>query len=264
VGAAPILVKVDWSKVANVASIAAAPFTGGTSLALNAGLRGGAVGVKGLQAAQAGRKAAQAGKGLTAAQAGSKAAQTASMATEQAGRISYPRGPNYKGGAATKRFADAAGKDASLGDFGDLGLEPPKGGIDSLREAASGAPPSMETTKLTEGTGFDTGQTSFTPEVIDAYGTQSTAQQNVNTAQAHKDKMDAQHGKMKNKLKVEQSEQALPIAGAGAGAYGVNQMKNRAQAQQAKQQAEMERIEGIAEAGRTKSTTGGGQVAVTA
>ena len=44
----------------------------------------------------------------------------------------------------------------------------------------------------------------------------------------------------------------------------MNTMRNRAQTRQAEQQAEMERIEGIAQAGREKSGTGGGQVAVTA
>jgi hypothetical protein len=275
VGAAPILVKVDWGKVANVASIVAAPFTGGTSLALNAGLRAGAVGVKGLQAAQAGRKVAQAEKGLTAAQAASTTAQTA------ASNLPKPKvkvTPNRDfGGQFTGNKTRTADSIADIGagratqlPGAPAGFPPrnPSSSMQGLIDSTEGAPKrivenpnhtwDVDNVKQPDGSYANQQGTHSTQQNVE------TAQQNVDTTQAHEDKISEQHDNMKVDYDNEWNKQTGPMAMASTGAVGVSQVQGRNQANQAKQQAEMERIEGIAEAGRTKSTTGGGQVAVTA
>ncbi len=264
-----LVVKGKLGTALTAASILAAPFTGGASLAAGAAARGAMVGVQGGRALLAGRKAAQAGKGLKAARDASKAAQTASMTTGQAGRVSYSRGPNYKSGAAKKRFADLPGEDADLTQYGGTGFESqsgennPFGQLSQRAEDAATETPSMETTKLTEGTGFDTGQTSFTPEVMDAYETENIAQQNVNAAQSQSDKMNEKlQDAQKNYDDSQKTNTPIGVASA-TGAYGFNQLEQHKQQNQAKQQAEMERIEDLSSAGRAKASTGtGGQVAV--
>ncbi len=264
-----LVVKGKLGTALTAASILAAPFTGGASLAAGAAARGAMVGVQGGRALLAGRKAAQAGKGLKAARDASKAAQTASMTTGQAGRVSYSRGPNYKSGAAKKRFADLPGEDADLTQYGGTGFESqsgennPFGQLSQRAEDAATETPSMETTKLTEGTGFDTGQTSFTPEVMDAYETENIAQQNVNAAQSQSDKMNEKlQDAQKNYDDSQKTNTPIGVASA-TGAYGFNQLEQHKQQNQAKQQAEMKRIEDLSSAGRAKASTGtGGQVAV--
>jgi hypothetical protein len=275
VGAAPILVKVDWGKIANVASIAAAPFTGGASLAANAGLRAGMVGVQGLRAAHAGRKAAQAGKALGSAKAASTTAQTAASNLPKPKVMFAPNrdfGGQFTGNKT--RTADSitdigAGRATQLPDA-PAGFPPqnPSSSMQGLIDSTEGAPKrivenpnhtwDVDNVKQPDGSYANQQGTHSAQQNVD------TAQQNVDTAQSQSDKMTEQRDKMKVDYDEQWNKQTGPMAMAATGTVGVNQMQGRSQANQAKQQAEMERIEGIAEAGRTKSTTGGGQVAVTA
>lgn len=271
VGATHILVKVDWGKVANVASIAAAPFTGGASLAANAGLRAGMVGVRGLQAGRAGKQAAAASKGLDAAIA----------AKPPAAKVAVPRSRNWRGQYAGGPAGGERGirsmrrsVDEGLQDRLDTGLDAPNpldqnsSFKDIQNRGKEGTPTGVdikEDTLPTHDTeGNVTGSsTQTTLDMSDQQGTMSATHE-VDAAEAHKKLMDEQHEKAKDAYDKTQDKNNPTIIATGAGAYGMNTMRNRAQTRQAEQQAEMERIEGIAQAGREKSGTGGGQVAVTA
>ncbi len=253
------------------ASLLAAPFTGGTSLAAGAAARGAMVGVQGARAAIAGRKADQARRGLQAAQKTSQTAQTASSLPSSLGdsKVAVQRGANHKSGAAKKRFANAPGTDADLTQFGGTGFESQSGEsnpfeqISQRAEDAATEVPSMETNRLSSGTGQNTSQASFTPEVMNAYETENIAQQNVNAAQSQSDKMNEKlQEAQKNYEESQKTNTPIGIASA-AGAYGFNQMEQHKKQNEANQKAEMERIEGLAEDARSKASTGtGGKVAV--
>lgn len=250
---APVLV-VKSKKLGTAltaASLLAAPFTGGASLAAGAAARGAMVGVQGARAAIAGKKAAQASNALGAAQKTSQTALTASSLPLGESTIGVT-GPHHRSKAATKRFADAPGKDASLANFrhvAERGGEGPQA-MESLPDPA-------------EGTGANTSQSSFTPEVMDAYETENIAQQNVNAAQSQSDKMNEKlQDAQKNYDDSQKTNTPIGLASA-AGAYGFNQMEQHKKQNEANQKAEMERIEGLAESARSKASTGtGGKVAV--
>jgi hypothetical protein len=259
---APGLMKGKWGTALNVASLLAAPFTGGGSLAANAALRGGAVAVQGGRAALAGKKAAQAGKGLSAA----RGTQQAALANKPP-KVAVRRGSGATTQAA-RRKTDAAvrsGQQAQIPgmetvDPTDVGGGRPQG-FEAVNERALEAPQSSVE--------MPQDMSQETLSVGDQQGT-FPARQQLETAEAHKDKMDAQHGKMKVDYDKEWNSQTGPMAMASTGAVGVSQVQGRNQANQAKQQAEMERVQNIAEDGRANATTGksnsttGGKVAVAA
>jgi hypothetical protein len=265
---APVLVvkSKKLGRALTAASLLAAPFTGGASLAAGAAARAGMVGVQGARAAMAKRTATQAGKGLKTAQEASKTAQTASSLPSSLddSKVAVQRGANHKSLAAKNRAANAPGTDADLTQFGGTGFESqsgennPFGQLSQRAEDAATEAPSIETNRLSSGTGQNTVQSSFTPKVLDAYETENIAQQNVNAAQLQSDKMN-------EKFYKESIDTNTPIgAASAAGAYGFNQMEQHKKQNEANQKAEMERLEGLAEDARAKASTGtGGKVAVT-
>lgn len=255
---APGAMTGKWGTALNVASLLAAPFTGGGSLAANAALRGGAVAVQGARAGLAGKKAAQAGKGLTAAQGAS--------ATAQANKVPVRRKPYTKRGQAQSMADVSSGKTTQLSDFGDIGdvTEGAGSKVGVTPQAEGGSYFDNLGERSTEGQqGLDTDpaganapeQTTFNDKTIEAY-------ENQNIAQEHADKMAEQHKQMKEQYDKSKTDQTSPMAMATTGAYGFNQLQGRHDANQAKQQAEMERIQNISEDGKANSTTGGGKVAV--
>ena len=153
------------------------------------------------------------------------------------------RGPQHRSLAANKRFANAPGIDEK-GWFGP-NLPEPEGSLAGLAERAGEGPQGIVLDSPTE------------------QGTMSLHHEK-DAAEAHKKLMDEQHEKAKEAYEESQDKNNPSMMAAGAGAYGMNVLENRKQQNQAKQQEEMQRIEQIAQAGREKSGTGGGQVAVTA
>jgi len=271
---APVLVvkSKKLGRALTAASLLAAPFTGGASLAAGAAARAGMVGVQGARAAMAKRTATQAGKGLKTAQEASKTAQTASSLPSSLddSKVAVQRGANHKSLAAKNRAANAPGTDADLTQFGGTGFESqsgennPFGQLSQRAEDAATEAPSIETNRLSSGTGQNTVQSSFTPKVLDAYETENIAQQNVNAAQLQSDKMNEKLQQAQDAYK-ESIDTNTPIgAASAAGAYGFNQMEQHKKQNEANQKAEMERLEGLAEDVRAKASTGtGGKVAVT-
>jgi len=167
---APVLVtKSKLGTALTAASLLAAPFTGGTSLAAGAAARGAMVGVQGARAAIAGRKAAQAGKGLQSAQ---KTSQVAASTPKT-------RTPYTKRGQAQSMANVKSGKATQLSDFADIGdvtegagskvgvTQPAEGGsyFDNLGERSAEGPQ-----------GIDTGQTTLNEDVVTALNNQSAAQ----------------------------------------------------------------------------------------
>jgi len=248
---APVLVtKSKLGTALTAASLLAAPFTGGTSLAAGAAARGAMVGVQGARAAIAGRKAAQAGKGLQSAQ---KTSQVAASTPKT-------RTPYTKRGQAQSMANVKSGKATQLSDFADIGdvtegagskvgvTQPAEGGsyFDNLGERSAEGPQ-----------GIDTGQTTLNEDVVTALNNQSAAQ--TRAKEMNEKLQEAQ------KNYKESADMNTPIgAASAAGAYGFNQMEQHKKQNEANQKAEMERLEGLAEDARSKASTGtGGKVAVT-
>ena len=161
------------------------------------------------------------------------------------------RGPQHQSLAANKRFANAPGIDEK-GWFGP-NLPEPEGSLAGLAERAGEGPQG-----IVPDTTYQTTLDSPTEQ-----GTMSLHHEK-DAAEAHKKLMDEQHEKAKEAYQEMEDKNNPSMIAAGAGAYGMNVLENRKQQNQAKQQEEMQRIEQIAQAGREKSGTGGGQVAVTA
>lgn len=262
---APVLVvKSKLGTALTAASLLAAPFTGGASLAAGAAARGAMVGVQGARAGIAGIKARQASKGLGAAKEASNVANTARA-----------RGAYRKQGQAQSMADVSGGKTTQLSDFADIGdvtegagakvgvTEPAKGGsyFDNISER--GADGQM-------GSGSDAYQTTLDVDNVkqpngsfaNQQGTLS-AQQNVDATQARANEMNEKLQETQKNYK-ESADMNTPIGAASAvGAYGFNQMEQHKKQNEANQKAEMERIEGLAESARAKASTGtGGKVAV--
>lgn len=277
VSTAHILVKTtDWSKAANLASIVAAPFTGGTSLALNAALRAGTVGVAGARAGLAGKRAGLASEQLDQAKNALATAQRES-ATSLAGSNT----PKYRAKPGTRKTAIAVGtgEQTQLSDYSDIGDvkqgagsklgETPKAsnfgnimerGTENLQAIDTSNPSPVDS----ELTGAFTSQSKFTDDVLAGYENQTIAEEHAKRMTAEHEKAEQKHDEAKEAYDKIQDENNPSMMAAGVGAYGMNVLENRKQQNQAKQQEEMQRIEQIAQAGREKSGTGGGQVAVTA
>ena len=240
-------------------SILAAPFTGGASLAAGAAARAAMVGVQGGRALLAGRKAAQAGKGLQSAQAAS--------ATAQVNKIPVKRKPYAKQGQNQSMADVNSGKTTQLSDFGDIGdvtegagskvgvTQPAEGGshFDNVAERGAEGPQGIDTNPAGPNASQ---QTTLSNDAVSALN-------NQNTAQVNSDKMNERLQESRDAYK-ESVDINTPIGEASAvGAYGFNQLEQHKQQNQAKQQAEMKRIEDLSSAGRAKASTGtGGQVAV--
>ena len=245
------------------ASLLAAPFTGGASLAAGAAARGAMVGVQGARAGLAASRAKKAGKALDAA----KGTQTAALANAPS-KVVTRRGTGVNTQAARRKTAAdvGGGKQAQLPgmetvDPTDVGGGRAKG-FEALQERTQDAPDSTvelpQDTDMSDPTGYqETFSMTNKPP-----GTMETRMQ-LEDAQA-------QSNEVKQKLqdaqdKYEESQKTnTPIGVASAaGAYGFNQMEQLKQKRQAQQKAEMERIEGLAEDARAKASTGtGGKVAV--
>ena len=253
------------------ASLLAAPFTGGTSLAAGAAARGAMVGVQGARAAIAGRKADQARRGLQAAQ---KTSQTAQTAASNLPKPKVKVTPNRDfGGQFTgnkTRTADSiadigAGRATQLPDA-PAGFPPqtPSSSMQGVIDRTEGAPKEnpfhtwdVDNAKQPDGSYANQRGTFSAQQDVD------TAQQSVNTAQSQSDKMNEKLQEAQDAYK-ESIDTNTPIGVASAaGAYGFNQMEQHKKQNEANQKAEMERIEGLAEDARSKASTGtGGKVAV--
>ena len=249
--AAPVLVAKSkkLGTALTVASLLAAPFTAGTSLAAGAAARAGMVGVQGARTAMAGRKATQAGKGLQSAQ---KTSQVAASTPQT-------RAPYTKRGQAQSMADVKSGKATQLSDFADIGnvtegtgakvgvTQPAEGGsyFDNIGERSAEGPQ-----------GIVTGQTTLNEDVVTALNNQSAAQ---TRAKEMNEKLQQAQDAYKESIDTN-----TPIGAASAvGAYGFNQREQHKKQNEANQKAEMERLEGLAEDARAKASTGtGGKVAV--
>ena len=237
-GTPKILVKApSLGKIANVASLLAAPFTGGASLAANAALRGGLVAAQGV-------KAARAGKALQAAKGG----QTASLANKPV-KVRKPRGRGATTQASKRQTASSVrtGDQAQLPglesvDPTDVGGEP-KSTYEAIQERAQEGPQSSVDDPYQE-----TFSTESQPGTMDA-------RMELEQAQSKFDEMN-------EGFKEVAGQQATPATAMATGAVGVQQIQQNRQAKQDKQRAEMERIERLAEEGRAKASTGS-KIAVT-
>ena len=254
-----LVMKGKLGTALTAASILAAPFTGGASLAAGAAARAAMVGVQGGRALLAGRKAAQAGKGLQSAQAAS--------ATAQVNKIPVKR-KRYAKQGQNQSMADVnSGKTTQLSDFGDIGdvtegagskvgvTQPAEGGshFDNVAERGAEGPQGIDTNPAGPNASQ---QTTLSNDAVSALN-------NQNTAQVNSDKMNERLQESRDAYK-ESVDINTPMGEASAvGAYGFNQLEQHKQQNQAKQQAEMKRIEDLSSAGRAKASTGtGGQVAV--
>ena len=242
---APGAMTGKWGTALNVASLLAAPFTGGGSLAANAALRGGAVAVQGARAGLAGKKAAQAGKGLQAA----RGTQQAALANKPRRGVAVRRGSGATTQAAKRQTAAdvKSGQQTQLPGMEDTGGGGRAQGFEAIQERAQEAPQSSVEVPQ------DMPQETFS--VGDQQGT-FDARRQLESSQAHADKMAEQHKQMKEQYDKSKTDQTSPMAMATTGAYGFNQMEQYRKQNEAKQQAEMERIESIAEDGRAKAGTG--------
>ena len=219
-------------KIANIASLVAAPFTGGASLAANAALRGGMVAAQGMRAARAG-KALQTARGT----------QTAALA-QKPPKVAVRRGSGANTQAARRQTAAdvGRGKQAQLPGMESVDPNDIAGGrakgFESIQERAQEAPK----------TTLEPDQYQETLTVGDTPGTMD-ARMELEQAQSKYDDMN-------QAFKDIAGEQATPATAAATGAIGVRQLQQGAQAKEEKKRAEMERIERIAEDGRAKANTG--------
>jgi len=237
-GGTQILVKApSLGKVANVASLLAAPFTGGASLAANAALRGGMLAAQGVKAARAG-KALQTARG----------AEAAALA-QKPPKVAVRRGSGANTQAARRQTAAEIGRgnQAQLPGMESVDPNDVAGGrakgFESIQERAQEAPKTtLEPDQYQETLSTST----------DAGGkTQGTMDARMELEQAQ-----SKYDEMNQAFKDIAGEQATPATAAATGAVGVRQLQQGAQAKEEKKRAEMERIERIAEDGRAKANTG--------
>jgi len=281
-----LVVKGKLGTALTAASLLAAPFTGGASLAAGAAARGAMVGVQGGKALLAERKAAQAGKGLQSAQAGRTAALTNRPPTipppKTTPRDSRGQFYGHKTRTAGSRADIDAGRATDLSEHGvtpsapadvSANINSSSMGTDTMNSTSNvGVTPSSPPTPTDSNFHtFDVDNVKQTDGSVANQQGSFSHQQNVDVHQQNIDTAQAQSDKMSEKLLDAQKDYDdsqktnTPIGAASvAGAYGFNQLEQHKQQNQAKQQAEMKRIEDLSSAGRAKASTGtGGQVAVT-